>query len=675
MSMKVSSMLNPQDEGPISPAEADPISKRAPDLSSPRQPPEQIPNNQSDERTKLNNDFEAANALAALAAGHLVQSQTHHSADSHRPPPVDTGRYDIRAWDFPFTFADDTLSEHIESVLRQTPDQISPLAVISDHLPSANPAEVPTIKTETAAEDEEPSNLPAIDGALDRPMDEETLTAIKTAQNEYGTRKKPHKDYTIPPPLKLTPSRESPPHEKPAATGAKKRPAPKRPAVTKKSTEEVKKPPPKKRKTSIAKDNSNKASQNRSETPASASGRGSKTPALAHVRKTSKSATPIRSSPLAAPPADEEEESTADSVEDTDVVYCICRKPDNHTWMIGCDGGCEDWFHGKCVNINQEDEDLIDKYICPNCEENDKGPTTWKPMCRRDGCRRPARIKKGSESKYCSDTCGEEFMKGALSRTGGLRASPTHGGGTTSKKGESTDSDTDIGPLGGPIRPQEVKALAISAPDIEHFRRLGSAGVLTPPPTASPDIERKLTDHDYMSKAGEGELNAHFSGQEQVRLEQIAAHKMALRKRRALLKDREQFVVMAKERAAKTKELCGYDSMLSWDDVAFEKWRNSEEGMSAFKKGMLGAEVVMNGSTDENGICGKKRCNRHNSWQKLALQDVRFEEADVGDDMRKVDREEKDLRQAAIQREKSKGQSDLMAKLEGEEGGVVEVVA
>jgi hypothetical protein len=32
--------------------------------------------------------------------------------------------------------------------------------------------------------------------------------------------------------------------------------------------------------------------------------------------------------------------------------------------MIGCDGECEDWFHGKCVNIDPRDASLIDKYIC-----------------------------------------------------------------------------------------------------------------------------------------------------------------------------------------------------------------------------------------------------------------------------------------------------------------------
>jgi len=50
--------------------------------------------------------------------------------------------------------------------------------------------------------------------------------------------------------------------------------------------------------------------------------------------------------------------------DDGNEIFCICRRPDNHTWMIGCDGGCEDWFHGKCVNIDPRDAELIDKYIC-----------------------------------------------------------------------------------------------------------------------------------------------------------------------------------------------------------------------------------------------------------------------------------------------------------------------
>lgn len=49
---------------------------------------------------------------------------------------------------------------------------------------------------------------------------------------------------------------------------------------------------------------------------------------------------------------------------DENEVFCICRRPDNHTWMIGCDGDCEDWYHGKCVNIDPRDAELIDRYIC-----------------------------------------------------------------------------------------------------------------------------------------------------------------------------------------------------------------------------------------------------------------------------------------------------------------------
>lgn len=58
------------------------------------------------------------------------------------------------------------------------------------------------------------------------------------------------------------------------------------------------------------------------------------------------------------------EEDGDESYEDESEIFCICRRPDNHTWMIGCDGGCEDWFHGKCVNIDPRDADLIEKYIC-----------------------------------------------------------------------------------------------------------------------------------------------------------------------------------------------------------------------------------------------------------------------------------------------------------------------
>lgn len=73
--------------------------------------------------------------------------------------------------------------------------------------------------------------------------------------------------------------------------------------------------------------------------------------------KKQNSATPLYSSP--APDDNEDDDDESD-----DGLYCICRKGDDHTWMIACDGGCDDWFHGRCIGIDQRDGRLIDKFIC-----------------------------------------------------------------------------------------------------------------------------------------------------------------------------------------------------------------------------------------------------------------------------------------------------------------------
>ena len=114
----------------------------------------------------------------------------------------------------------------------------------------------------------------------------------------------------------------------------------------------ARKPAAKKRKIEPASKDATPVSQ-RSATPSSS--RASKTP-VPKSRKESMTPAPGSTPPRMDGEGDEDDESGD--------VYCICRKPDDHTWMIGCDGGCEDWFHGRCVNISQRDEDLIDRYIC-----------------------------------------------------------------------------------------------------------------------------------------------------------------------------------------------------------------------------------------------------------------------------------------------------------------------
>mgnify|MGYP002051180327 CR=1 FL=1 len=43
-----------------------------------------------------------------------------------------------------------------------------------------------------------------------------------------------------------------------------------------------------------------------------------------------------------------------------------CNKPDDGSPMIGCDAGCEDWYHWVCVGIHQEPNENQD-WICPRC--------------------------------------------------------------------------------------------------------------------------------------------------------------------------------------------------------------------------------------------------------------------------------------------------------------------
>lgn len=132
---------------------------------------------------------------------------------------------------------------------------------------------------------------------------------------------------------------------KPQPAPSRKRPAPK------KGTATTVKPAAKKRKVEKANNSTpNPPPPAHPDTPTSS--RASKTPAPAGRKQ--ESVTPQRSSSIA----------NDDDDDDEDGVFCICRGPDDHTWMIACDGPCEDWFHGRCINMTEKDSQLIEKYFC-----------------------------------------------------------------------------------------------------------------------------------------------------------------------------------------------------------------------------------------------------------------------------------------------------------------------
>lgn len=515
-------------------------------------------------------------------------------------------------------------------------------------------------------------------------LDSDTLAAIEAAKNESGfsfrdrssKTKATIEEATLSSTPATLPTTEGPP--------TKKRPAPPRNRKGMAST--VKKPAAKKRK--IESDSSVAGNHvRRSATPNSHNGT-LKTLGLRGGAggKKSASQTPAGSSP--APEFIDDGASEAGSDGSSGEVFCLCRKGDNHTYMIACDGGCEDWFHGKCVDIREEDGDLIDKYICPACHEKSGSVTTWLPMCRRDGCRKPARLKKGNASKYCSDECGILFMQGLVEKSAGGAGSAGAGnaGSTTNSRrnrrkanradhdGNDGDSDDDdLGPRGGALRPSELKALVLAAPDITSFRALGE-GVLSPPATVSP-TSGKSPDGAKMIN-GTTEVSYTLNPAETQTIASFEEKKVLLRLRRELLREREKFVGMTREQVQryaeregiKPKDVCGYDSRLAWPEETFDKWRKSPKGIAALKLGTLDVPESANGVTppkSEDGdgntkgdidvekevqMCTRKRCERHRLWQKQALSDVRFEESTLADEMRGLEKEEKELRGGALLR-------------------------
>ncbi|GBP39976.1 Death-inducer obliterator 1 [Eumeta japonica] len=136
-----------------------------------------------------------------------------------------------------------------------------------------------------------------------------------------------------------------------------------------------------------------------------------------------------------------ESEESWNSEDDPDRLWCICKQPHNNRFMICCDR-CEDWFHGKCVNITkamgQQMEQQGIEWTCPNCikktqtpkptsksqsllkkqdSEENKIPRRKSADVKNTGsktncivCKKEAR----ANSIYCSDVCIRKYVHDSL---------------------------------------------------------------------------------------------------------------------------------------------------------------------------------------------------------------------------------------------------------------------
>lgn len=341
-------------------------------------------------------------------------------------------------------------------------------------------------------------------------------------------------------------------------------------------------------------------------------------------------------------------------------------------------------------------------YPGPNCQANGVGHTTWKPMCRLESCRDPARVAGPKPSKYCSDEHGVEYMKNhAIKQESEAQAHATSNRRRKRRRDNYTDHfgngevedtvelDDDQSHLrGGVLRSRELKALADGVQDISEFRKLGD-GVLSPPRTASPDANGNITS---------SRVAISYLPEELTQLKEITAKEDALKRRKSMLNHRDRFLNLVRVRAKRVlehlrkketvKDICGFDSRLSWSDEEFQAWCASPEGIQSLESGSLCAPptistakpnipiepgdaippldyepgniahesaggVGQGGVEDEEdelsrGVCQKRRCERHKTWWKLQQQDVAFERDEVRQALERLEAEEKRVRKRAL---------------------------
>ncbi|EFY96126.1 hypothetical protein MHUMG1_01132 [Metarhizium humberi] len=320
--------------------------------------------------------------------------------------------------------------------------------------------------------------------------------------------------------------------------------------------------------------------------------------------------------------------------------YCLCRGPDDHRWMICCEK-CEDWFHGECINMNKEiGENLIEKFICPNCTTADLA-TIYKKTCALRACRKAARLAQSQPSVFCSNEHAQIWWERMISRLPKGRA----------KSG-----------LNDQLAQDEFMALLSS--DIGSRDEDGTWKLVKTP--FSDDSTNGI------EAEGDDALSKLLSDEEQKVLDEAAKARFELAEETLLCHKMFTLIELAQERrrAAITDgrfgdDICGYDSRL--DAVS------ARDVFSAFIKSPEGEEVFKNSKLDDplgeddmvRGMCERKRCKTHSGWQKMLPLGVKHHIREMAGQAAEVEEEEQIVRKAVVERWKRRqAESNWVESLE-----------
>lgn len=298
------------------------------------------------------------------------------------------------------------------------------------------------------------------------------------------------------------------------------------------------------------------------------------------------------------------DKTSARQDEDGNDIFCICRRGDLGKWMIGCDG-CDEWYHGECIDVSKADEGLIDQYFCPRCQRDGEGTTIWKRKCRLNGCRKPAldtaldqedivmagTDNKQTRTKYCSRDHGLEYFRQQVAQA--LLTKP------------------------------QIKSLILSVTNATDFKKIGDV---------APTVEGKVTAVD-IARLDNMSRERQEIYDELARLEKRVAVLVQMRDRAAR--------VNASIKARKEKEICGLDERLDVQDSEFDTMVAAQDLVQSLAR-----------STETDRMCTVpiKKCTRHAGWYAIKSDGYHLDETLLKERLAKLREEDQEVRLIARRR-------------------------
>ncbi|WWC93426.1 hypothetical protein V866_000260 [Kwoniella sp. B9012] len=289
---------------------------------------------------------------------------------------------------------------------------------------------------------------------------------------------------------------------------------------------------------------------------------------------------------------------------DKNAIYCVCRKPYNEeedeVMMVGCES-CDNWFHPNCVGLTDEMVDALDVYICKSCERSTHQRTIYKQLCKRDGC---SKSLAGTSSKFCSSSCAFQYSQSLLSSM-------------TNKNTLKQLAKTFIG--------YPEPKLGIST--VNHAEHTPSLQCNLSNSDRLVDLERQLNKvnksielvskrqkilEDTIRKAESAILTVNVIEEEEE--EEVRQSKKGKKKKSGMN------INGNGNGSGKDDKPCGWNKILIADDQEVRSFNLTEQ-----------EQGVKSEEEEEGEICmrGKRRCDRHQGWQRTIAAQLEIEMASL----------------------------------------------